>query len=196
MKRLSLLALSALFVAGTATAAQAQVVITEPGASITVATPAPLAGAVIVEDTGSRRLPSGYNETGRLGRYMGSERLQYLDIQYRNRDFQHWYPMEATTKAKVDRVLDGSPRSQNHPIADYETGRLARFMARNDHALRNNVMLRNRDFYPHYEIYAPTAKSMIDRRVRGLATDTSRVSNRRIVIRTPDAQSPGVVHWF
>jgi hypothetical protein len=187
MKRSSLLvAVSALLVAATATAAQAQVVLSGTGASVTVATPVtPLAGTVLIQDSGARTLPSGYNETGRLGRFIGDSRLMRDDINFSNRDFEAWYPMEATSKHKVDRRVAGSPRSYNHPIADFETGRFVRDISQDNDGrlLRNNVILSNRDFRPLKPIYAPNSKSLIDRRVRGLATGTDVINARRVAIR-------------
>lgn len=200
MKRLSLLvAVSALLVAGSGTAAHAQVVLSGPGASVSVAAPVvapvtPLAGTVLIEDTGRRRLPSGYNETGRLARYMGDSRLMRDDIQFSNRDFQAWQPMEATSKAKLDRRVNGSPRSQNHPIADYEIGRFARYIA-DSRKLENNLILRDRDFYPHQPIYAPRSKSAVDRHLRGLANGTSVINSRRVAVRLMDL-TPAVGVWY
>jgi hypothetical protein len=197
MKRLSLLvAVSAVLVAASATAAQAQVVLGGTGASVTVATPVtPLAGTVLIEDSGARRLPSGYNETGRLARYMGDSKLMKDDIQFSNRDFEAWKPIESTSKARVDRRLMGSPRSYNHPIADFETGRLIRDMSQDNDGrlLRNNVILSNRDFRPLKPIYAPNSKSMVDRRVRGLATGTNVINARRVAIRL---MQPSMDVWF
>jgi hypothetical protein len=192
MKRLSLLtAAAALLIAGSASAAHAQAVLSGSGASVTVATP--LAGTVLVEDTGVRRLPSGYNETGRLARFMGDSRLMRDDIQFSNRDFQQWYPLEARTKSKMDRRVAGSPRSQNHPIADYEVGRLHRYIS--DSRLQfNDVIFNDRDFYGHQPIYAPSSKSLIDRRVRGLATGTNVINTRRVAVRLMDLNAPAV--WY
>ena len=107
--------------------------------------------------------------------------------------------MEARTKVKVDRILSGNPRSQNHPIVDFETGRLARFMA--DPAgsrMQNNVIFNNRDFEAYKPIYAPTANALMNDRVRGLATKTSLVPTRRVAIRLDSRLSAdsGVGAWF
>jgi hypothetical protein len=166
-----------------ANAAQAQVVLTSPGAAVTVAAPATsLSGTVLIEDTGARVLPSGYNEVGRLARFTGDSRLMRDDINFSNRDFQDWKPMEASSRAKISHRDMGSPRAYNHPIADYETGRLVRFMA-DPVQLRNNVMLSNRDFIQDMPISAPTSKSVMGNRIHGLATRTDITNARRVAIR-------------
>jgi hypothetical protein len=181
MKRLSLLFAAAAMLA--ANAAQAQVVLTSPGASVTVATPAaPLAGTVLIEDSGARRLPSGYNETGRLARFAGDDRMMRDDMNFRNRDYEHWYPLEPTTRTKISRRDMGSPRSYNHPIADYETGRLVRYMG-DERLMRNNIIFRNRDFDYHMAIAAPTPKARMDYRVHGLSTRTDLTNSRRVAVR-------------
>lgn len=182
MKRLSLLfAATAMMVA--ASAAQAQVVLTGPGASVNIATPAtPLAGTVLIEDTGARRLPSGYNEIGRLARFSGDSNLMRDDINFSNRDFQDWKPMEASSRAKISHRDMGSPRAYNHPIADYETGRLVRFMG-DPVLLRNNVMFSNRDFIQDMAISAPTSRSLMNTRVHGIATRTDITNARRVAVR-------------
>lgn len=179
MKRLSLLFAATMMLA--ANAAQAQVVLSGPG-SVTVATPATLSGTVLIEDTGARVLPSGYNETGRLARFSGDDRLMRDDLNLRNRDYQAWYPMEATTRVKTSHRVNGHASAYNHPIADAETGRLVRYMG-DERLMRDSIIFRNRDFAYNSAIAAPTSKSKIDYRVRGLATRTDLNNNRRVAIR-------------
>ncbi len=187
MKRLSLLvAASALLVAATATTAQAQVVISGPGAQVTVPTAViPLEGTVLV-DQGIRRIPQGVNETGRYARFIGDHRLMADEIQFKNRDFQDWKPLETRSKERMLRSVRGNLRTDRHPIADQEVGRLVRFIAKDDKQLHNNMILMNRDFAHFKPIYAPNSGSLMDQRVRGLAAtiQTSVQPGRIVAVRS------------
>lgn len=168
MKRLSLLvAASALLVAATATTAQAQMIIGGPGAQ--VALPGvPVTGPLLMDET-NRRIPQGVNETGRYPRYISDWRLSAEELQYRNRDFEAWYPLEPRSKERILRSIRGNLRTARHPIIDQEVGRLVRFVAQDDKLLHNNMILTNRDFTHFKPIYAPISRRLMDNRVRGLA---------------------------
>lgn len=196
MKRSHLLvAVSALLVAASATAAQAQVVISSPGAQVTVATPVPLTGTVFLQDTGARSIPSGVNETGRLARFIGDDRMMDMDVQFTNRDYQAWKPLEAKSKDKVRRYMRGSLRTAMHPIEDQKSyvGRLPRFMA-DDRIMGNNIVFENRDYEALKPVYAPSAKNLINSRIRGLAAGTNLTSSRRVAVRTIDPAQ--VMMWY
>lgn len=106
MKRLSLLLAACAVVS--VTAAQAQCVSTSP-AQTTVLVPAtPLAGTILVEDTGARTMPSGVNELGRYARFIGDHRLLSNEIEFKNRDFQAWKPIYApSSRALMSNNLRG-----------------------------------------------------------------------------------------
>lgn len=199
MKRLSLLvALSALSVAASATAAQAQAVISGPGATVTVATPVPLSGTVILEDNGRRDIPIGVNETGRLARFMAEDERQIRnEINLKNRDFEAWKPLESRSKNRMLRYTNGTLKVTHKAIQDRQSyiGRLPRYMG-DERIMNNNIQFTNRDFEALKPEYAPNSKSVIDSRIRGLAADTNLVPGRRISVRRIDTTAAMPVLYF
>ncbi len=172
MKRLSLLvAVSALLVAATATTAQAQCVMSGPGAQVTVPAAVVSVGPTIdlASDSEFRRIPAGVNEVGRFPRYIGDTRLMDEEIQFKNRDFEAWMPLEPRSKERVLRSIRGNLRTSRNPVIDQEVGRLVRFIAQDDKMLHNNMVLMDRDFYHFKPIYASTSRRLLDPRIRGLA---------------------------
>ena len=167
MKSLRLLvALSALLVVGSTTAAQAQ----------------SYGGRVLLPaQTGSYNPPIGVNETGRFMRFVTDPRFQENQIQMSNRDFENWKPLDARSKEKMSHFMRGSLRTSTSPVADQETGRFMRFVVDNrlDY---NNVNMENRDF-ENFKVNGAESKTFMMHYLHGLPTGRGFVSTRSLAVR-------------
>lgn len=168
MKSLRLLvALSALLVVGSTTAAQAQ----------------SYGGRVLLPaaQTESLNPPIGVNETGRYMRFVTDPRFQENQIQMSNRDFENWKPLDARSKEKMTHFMRGNLRTTSSPVADQETGRFMRFVVDNrlDY---NNVNMENRDFQ-NFKVNGAESKTFMMHYLHGLPTGRGYVAPRSLAVR-------------
>lgn len=158
MKRLSLLALSALLLVGSTTAVSAQ----------------GLTGSLLIENTGRREIPAGSNEIGRYARFMTDERMyDRYEMQLSNRDYENWKPLDVRSKEKMSHFMSGDLR-MNHPIIGSQpVGRFARFVT-NEPMMYNNMWFENRDF-ENYKVNGATSRNAAGHFLRGLSAGTNLV---------------------
>jgi hypothetical protein len=160
MRQLSMIAaLSAVVVAGfIGNAAQAQ----------------QLVGNVIL-DAAVPDMPSGVNETGRYARFIMDSRMS--DMNFKNRDFEAWKPLDVSSRNETRHFMFGRLQTTaDSPIADQDVGRYVRVIE-DDRLVRNNIELRDRDFYPYQSPSPYTAdagSAMRTSVLRGLPVGTNR----------------------
>jgi hypothetical protein len=165
MKRLSLLvALSALLVAGTATAVNAQA----------------LTGTIYVQNSGARDIPLGVNEVGRFARFMGDERmLDRYEVQLSNRDYQNWKPLEPRSKEKMLHFMSGNLRVHHPLVPEQSTGLYSRYVV-NEPMAYNNLLFENRDF-AMMKVNGASSRNSTGHFIRGLAAGSNLVPTRGLV---------------